>query len=168
MKQFVKGSRPDEKSRIGGLRHVKTRLAGKEWKHVVSEKLASLLQVCQANYDCSRRAISRKLKSPHRRIMQHKYTPNYKLPPIAEDGELGFEEALAAETHHMELLEMKIYNAKPRQHSDVRNEIRQGKCIPKINTPSVLLENLVVTWTKHGGNFVVIVLLATVISGLFF
>ena len=59
---------------------------------------------------------------------------------------------------------MKIRNAKPRQHSDVRNEIGQRKCIPKINTPSVILENLVAICTKHGGSFVVIALLAMVIS----
>ena len=63
-----------------------------EWKHIVSEELDSLPQVCQTNYDCSRRANSRKLKYPHRRFMQHKYTPKNNLPPIAEDGELEFEE----------------------------------------------------------------------------
>ena len=72
--------------------------------------------------------------------MQRKYAPGDRLTPIAEDSELGIEEALEAETHQAEHLEVTIHNAKPRQHSDVRNEIGQGKCIPKINTPSVILE----------------------------
>ena len=98
--------------------------------------------------------------------MQRKYAPNDRLTPIVEDSELGIEEALEAETHQAEHLEVKIHNAKSRQHSDVRNEIGQRKCIPKINTPSVILENLVAIWTKHGGSFVVIALLATVMSSL--
>ena len=61
---------------------------------------------------------------------------------------------------------MKIHIAKPRQHSDVRNEVRQGKWISKINTPSVLLGNLVAIWIKHGGSLIVIVLFGAVIGSL--
>lgn len=68
----------------------------------------------------------------------------------------------------MEHLEVKIHKAKPRQHSEVRNEVRLGRRIPKINIASAILASLVTIWTTHGGSFVIIVIPATVTSSLIY
>lgn len=127
VKQFVKVARPDGKPNINGLRRAKTRFARKEWKHVVSDKFPTIPEVCQANYDGSWRAKSRKLKPPHCRNMQRKYAPNVRLPPIAEDSEVGFEEAPEAKTHHTKHLEAKIHKAKASTAFGGEKRIRAGK-----------------------------------------
>ena len=162
----MKVSTPDGKPNINGLRHAKTRFARQEWKHVVSDKLPTNPEIFQANYDGFRRAKCRKLKPLHCRNVQRKYALNDRLPPITEDGEAGFEEAPEAKTHHTKHLEAKIHKAKPRQHLEVSKEFGQGTRTAKINTPSVLLKCLVAIWINHGGTFVVIVVLGTVISSL--
>ena len=164
--QLVGLSRLYEKPESNGPRRTKTRFARKQWKHALSDKHLPILEVCEANCDAPRRPDSRKLKRPQCRKMQRKYSPSDRLPPIPEDFEVGFEDALKAEPQNTEHWKVKIPRAKPRQHWEVRDEFGQGKRASTITTPPVILESLVAIWINHGGSVVVMVLLGALASSL--
>ena len=161
---FARPSRPYENPTSNGLRRANPRVSRKQWDHIPSDKLPAVPEVFQANCGDSRIAGSSKWKHSWCRRMQRKYAPNDRLSPIAEEIEVGFKEALEAETRNTEHWKVRIHRAKPRQHWEVRDKPGQGKRTSIITTPSEILESLVAIWINNGGSLLVMVLLGTVVS----
>ena len=164
MRQLVRSSRSYEKPQANYLSRAKARFSRKQPKHVLSDKLPTILGVCKANFEHSRGAEPQKSTPPRYKKEQGKRAPSNKLPPIPEDCEIRFEETLKAEPLNTEYKKVKSHKAKPQQHSQVSHRFEQEERNPTFITHSSILENLIAIWINHGGSVVVVVLLGALAS----
>ena len=157
-------SRPHEKPETSGLRCANTGFARQRRKHVLSDKLPTIPEICEASREDSWRAGPQKLKASRYRNIQRKFTPSKRLPPIPEESEVRCEEILRAEPQNSEHQKVKIHKAKSQQYCQVGYGLEQETHTFTFITHPLKLESLVAIWINHGGSVVVMVLLGALAS----